>query len=117
MLRKTLATTYLCLAASQAFGAYNCQLASMPGPFVTTVRWDGSVPADLSMEFDGAPTTVHIQSIGLAGHPELLFSIATGDRTLFAASQAQDLTDYNLTWRSDTRTDAMISVACRRSPL
>lgn len=95
--------------------AYQCQLSVIPDQPNKTFLWDGTAPQSWAFMYHGQKGSFNIDAIGLAGHPEYLFSIKWAGKNLFAASQKKDLSDYNLTWQSDVGTSSasLISLACR----
>ena len=106
----------VCIFPGQVFAMnYQCQIVSTPGLFYRTINWDGSTPFQYPIEFKGMNGVLNIRSIGLAGHPDYLFDLTFGSRTLMSVSQERNAKDYNLTWRSDAdnASDAMIQIACR----
>lgn len=94
---------------------YRCQLASQPGAYLRTVEWDGSTPFQTPIQYNGRSGWLRVQSIGLPGHPDYLFEVNVGGRTLMATSQEKGIKDYNLNWKSDGEgmSDSIISIACR----
>jgi|GEM_PF-1716324 len=94
---------------------YRCQLASQPEFYLRNVDWDGSTPFQTPIQYNNRGGWLRVQSIGLPGHPDYLFEINVGGRTLLSSSQEKGLKDYNLNWKSDGEgmSDSLISVACR----
>lgn len=106
-------------ASGSAMGEiYDCQLTANPGVFYRAITWNGTTPFQSAIEYNHRPGLFKVSSIGLAGHPDYLFEIKVGNRTLMAVSQEKYLKDYNLSWRSDQEnaSDALINVACRLRP-
>lgn len=87
--------------SSAAFSLdYKCQLASAPQFYLRSVTWDGSTPFETPLMFDGKSGVLRVKPIGMQGHPDYLFQIIIGERTLLATSQERGLKDYNLNWKS-----------------
>ncbi len=102
---------------SETFAGYSCHVFSQTPIYRSTFRWDGSLPFQTQIKAGGVDGFLRVQSIGLSGHPELLFEIRIGNRTLFSTSQKSDLTDYTLIWKSAKVTDepSEITIACSAS--
>jgi hypothetical protein len=102
---------------SETFAGYSCHVFSQAPIYRSTFRWDGSLPFQTDIKAGGTDGFLRVQSIGLSGHPELLFEIRIGTRTLFSTSQKSELTDYTLIWKSAKATDepSEITIACSAS--
>jgi hypothetical protein len=112
---KFVTISILFLSTSALGLTYRCQLASQPVFFLQTVEWDGSTPFQTPIQYNNRGGWLRVQSIGLAGHPDYLFEIHVGGRTLLSTTQEKGLKDYNINWKSDGEgmSESLISVACR----